>query len=83
MKKAELDNFARRPAPAAPVDEPKTGKAPRGTAKRVSIAVRVSPDDWAELGAFAYSQHKSLNALLIEGIQMLMASKNVKPITGK
>ncbi|MFL9934257.1 hypothetical protein P0D88_34920 [Paraburkholderia sp. RL18-103-BIB-C] len=81
MKKTDLENFAKRTAPAdaVPVD-PKTGKAPRGSQKRVGIMVRVTPEDWPVLTQFAVAQRKSMAALFIEGMQMLMEARNTKPI---
>lgn len=78
MKKT-ISNFG-KPAAPAPVDEPKPAKAARGSGKRVGLLVRVTPEDWVEINTFAMQQQKSMAALFIEGMQMLMESKSVRPI---
>lgn len=67
-----------------PEPEPETpAKAPRGSAERPAITMRVSRADWLLMREFADNQNKSLNALLIEGFQALQRAAKVPPISGE
>jgi hypothetical protein len=81
--KSTLDSkFASNVAKAEPMPEA-PAKAPRGSADRPAITMRVSRADWLLMREFADGQNKSLNALLIEGFQALQRAAKVPPISGK
>jgi hypothetical protein len=86
-KKPSLSDFAISEAAETPTTGqslPSAGKTTRsrGKGERVAIAVRLERDDWRRLHEYALHQGKSLQVIIIEGIQAHMKAQGVRPISG-
>lgn len=81
-KKPSLGDFGVRTEDREANTAPKP-KRTRGQKERVAVAVRLEREDWMRVHEFALHEGTSLQELIVSGLNMLMQSRGLRPLTGK